>query len=221
MWWPAVAKAEWRGRGGGFPTQPGQRPVTTWVYKPEASDTCLELLMMSGGPLETCWDFNKLWNNKFYYKAASCWYFYWIVYDARIHEYQKAIGESVCKGSFRNFIMSACFTDLIKAFQFQSFVHRSPAIVCSQITCYCLCSQVTYYCLCSQVTCYCLCSQVTCYCLFTGHLLLSLFTGHLLLSLFAGHLLLSLFAGHLLLSLCTGHLLLSLFTGHLLLSLRR
>jgi len=24
--------------------------------------------MMSGGPLETCWAFNKLWNNKFYYK---------------------------------------------------------------------------------------------------------------------------------------------------------
>ena len=27
-------------------------------------------------------------NNKFYYKAASCWYFYWVIYDARIHEYQ-------------------------------------------------------------------------------------------------------------------------------------
>jgi len=32
---------------------------------------------MSGVPLETCWAFKKLWNNKFYYKAASCWYFYW------------------------------------------------------------------------------------------------------------------------------------------------
>jgi hypothetical protein len=32
---------------------------------------------MSGVPLETCWAFSKLWNNKFYYKAASCWYFYW------------------------------------------------------------------------------------------------------------------------------------------------
>ena len=31
---------------------------------------------------------NKLWNNKFYYKAASCWNFYWVIYDARIHEYQ-------------------------------------------------------------------------------------------------------------------------------------
>ena len=35
-------------------------------------------LMMSGVPLETCWAFKKLWNNKFYYKAASCWYFYWV-----------------------------------------------------------------------------------------------------------------------------------------------
>jgi hypothetical protein len=28
--------------------------------------------MMSGVPLETCCDFGKLWNNKFYYKVASC-----------------------------------------------------------------------------------------------------------------------------------------------------
>ena len=39
-------------------------------------------------PLETCWAFKKLWNNKFYYKAASCWYFNGVIYDARIHEYQ-------------------------------------------------------------------------------------------------------------------------------------
>jgi len=24
---------------------------------------------------ETCWAFNKRWNNKFYYKVASCWLF--------------------------------------------------------------------------------------------------------------------------------------------------
>jgi len=35
----------------------------------------LELLMMSGMPLETCWAFNGRWNNKFYYKVASCWLF--------------------------------------------------------------------------------------------------------------------------------------------------
>jgi len=30
---------------------------------------------MSSMPLETCWAFNKFWNNKFYYKVASCWLF--------------------------------------------------------------------------------------------------------------------------------------------------
>ena len=34
-----------------------------------------ELLMMSGMALETCWAFNQLRNNKFYYKVASCWLF--------------------------------------------------------------------------------------------------------------------------------------------------
>jgi hypothetical protein len=37
---------------------------------------CLELLMMSDEPLEIYTAFNKLLNNKFYYKATSCWYFY-------------------------------------------------------------------------------------------------------------------------------------------------
>ena len=35
----------------------------------------LELLMMSGLPLETCWAFNEQWNNKFCYKVISCWLF--------------------------------------------------------------------------------------------------------------------------------------------------
>jgi hypothetical protein len=35
----------------------------------------LELLMMSCMPLETCWAFNERWNNKLYYKGASCWLF--------------------------------------------------------------------------------------------------------------------------------------------------
>jgi len=37
-----------------LPTQPWQRPVTIWAYKPEARKYSLELLMMSGVPLETC-----------------------------------------------------------------------------------------------------------------------------------------------------------------------
>jgi len=47
-----VTKAEWEMDL--FPTQPWQRPVTTWAYKPEAAKYSLELLMMSGVPLETC-----------------------------------------------------------------------------------------------------------------------------------------------------------------------
>jgi hypothetical protein len=35
----------------------------------------LELLMMNGMLLKTCWAFNKLLNNTFYYKAASRWLF--------------------------------------------------------------------------------------------------------------------------------------------------
>ena len=35
----------------------------------------LELLMMSGMPLETFWAVNERWNNKFCYKVASCWLF--------------------------------------------------------------------------------------------------------------------------------------------------
>jgi hypothetical protein len=35
----------------------------------------LELLMMSGMPVETCSAFNERWNNKFHYKVASCWLF--------------------------------------------------------------------------------------------------------------------------------------------------
>jgi len=80
-------------------TQPGQRPVTTCVYKPEAANTVwsswgckysLELLMMSGMPLETCWAFNKIWNNKFYYKVSSCWYFYWLILN--VTRYSRYLG---------------------------------------------------------------------------------------------------------------------------------
>jgi len=35
----------------------------------------LELLMMSGIPLETCWAFNERWNNRFCCGVGSCWLF--------------------------------------------------------------------------------------------------------------------------------------------------
>ena len=39
--------------------------------------------------LNNCWTIKKHWNNKFYYKTASCWFFLWdLYYDARIHEHQ-------------------------------------------------------------------------------------------------------------------------------------
>ena len=40
--------------------------------------------MMSGMPLETCWAFNERWNNKFYYKVASCWFF--LLIHTTMHE---------------------------------------------------------------------------------------------------------------------------------------
>jgi len=65
MWWPAVVK---------FPLRLdySQSPHT---YVNQRLRIQLELLMMSGMPLETCWAFNERWINKFYYKVASCWLF--------------------------------------------------------------------------------------------------------------------------------------------------
>jgi len=49
---------------------------------------CCRPLMMGGVSPETCWAIKKHWNNKFYYTAASCWFFLWdLYYDARIHEH--------------------------------------------------------------------------------------------------------------------------------------
>jgi hypothetical protein len=61
--------------------------------------------MMRGVPLKTCLAFDKLWNNKFYYEAASCWYFYWVIHDARIHEYQIVHAVRNVKSYRQNHIM--------------------------------------------------------------------------------------------------------------------
>ena len=67
MWWPAVVKSE-------FPLRLdyGRSPH---AYVNQRLQIQLELLMMSGVPLETCWAFNERWNNKLWYKVASCWLF--------------------------------------------------------------------------------------------------------------------------------------------------
>jgi hypothetical protein len=45
------------------------------VYVNQRLQIQLELLIMSGVPLGTCWAYNETWNNKFYYKVVSCWLF--------------------------------------------------------------------------------------------------------------------------------------------------
>jgi len=67
MWWPAVVKSEWKLR-----LEYDRLPR---AYVSQKLQIQLELLMMSVMPLETCWAFNERWNNKFYYKVASCWLF--------------------------------------------------------------------------------------------------------------------------------------------------
>ena len=67
MWWPAVVKSEWELR-----LDYGRSPH---AYVNQRLQIQLELLMISGMPLATCWAFNDRWNNKLYYKVASCWLF--------------------------------------------------------------------------------------------------------------------------------------------------
>jgi len=55
----------------------GRQPKT--YVKPETAITVFDLLMMGGVSPETCWAIEKHWNNKFYYTAASCWFFLWIL----------------------------------------------------------------------------------------------------------------------------------------------
>jgi hypothetical protein len=66
----------------------GDRPLSSLLYDNGRSPhVCVNqrlqiqfrALMMSGMPLETCWSFNKLWNNKFYYKLHLVGYFYWFI----------------------------------------------------------------------------------------------------------------------------------------------
>jgi len=73
MWWQALVKSEWE-LSSEFPLRLdyGRSPH---AYVNQRLQIQLELLMMSGMPLETCWAFNERWNNKFCYNVASCWLF--------------------------------------------------------------------------------------------------------------------------------------------------
>ena len=64
--------------------EPSQRPATTNVCKTRGCNYSLELLMMGGVSPATCWAITKHWNNKFYPKVASCWFFLWdLLYDCK------------------------------------------------------------------------------------------------------------------------------------------
>jgi hypothetical protein len=70
-------------------TKASQGPKTKNVCKTRGWNYTFEFLMMSGVSPETCWAIKKCWNNKFYYKVASCWFFLWdLYYVTRIHEHQ-------------------------------------------------------------------------------------------------------------------------------------
>ena len=111
--------------------------VTTWVYKSEAANTVLELLMMSDVPLETCWAFNKLCNNKFYYKAASCWYFYWDNLICMLITFDTFI--------FQNFHLVFLFLMIYKEATFPIRCHKTYVTVMAFLS-----RSITFYCNCSK-----------------------------------------------------------------------
>jgi hypothetical protein len=74
IWWPLS-----RLGGNWVPTQPGQRPVTTWVYKPEAVNTVWSSWWWAVCRSKHVEPSIKFWNNKFYYKVHLVGYFYWFV----------------------------------------------------------------------------------------------------------------------------------------------
>jgi hypothetical protein len=101
--------------------------------------------MMSGTPLETCWAFNERYNNKLYYKVASCWLFLLIhttmlhgsmnITDAKFFEFIEY--RSTCFG--RSFRPSSGAQDCTYNFRYMSI--SCPLVSCQQ-TC------MTYTCSC-------------------------------------------------------------------------
>ena len=92
VWWPPVVKSELEQ----FPLRLdyGRSPH---AYVNQRLQIQLELPMMSGVPLETCWAFNERWNNKFCYKVASCWLF--LLNHTTVHGSMN-IKDKIMKGYF-------------------------------------------------------------------------------------------------------------------------
>ena len=78
----------------------------------------LELLMMSGMPLETCWAFNKFWNNKFYYKVTSCWLL--LLIHTGMHESMNIIFQtSLC--DFKEILIRCFFSSIVSTINYCAF----------------------------------------------------------------------------------------------------
>jgi hypothetical protein len=74
MWWPAVVKSEWEQFS--LRLDYGRSPHACVNQRRQIQ---LELLMMSGVPLETCWAFNERWNNKSITRLHLVGYFSWVI----------------------------------------------------------------------------------------------------------------------------------------------
>ena len=88
----------------------------------------LELLMMSGMPLETCWAFSERWNNKFYYKVASCWLFLLSRYVLSHYPYIRA---ETCRRNERLYgcVCCMCIFFLLSQTNIYSHILESKSVV--------------------------------------------------------------------------------------------
>jgi hypothetical protein len=117
MWWPAVVKSE-------FPLRL-DNGRSSHLYVNQRLQYSLDLLMMSGMPLEKCWAFNERWNNKFYYNVASFWLF------LLIHTAMHGSMNIKC-----NIIICVAFI-IVKNNEVKGYYERNSPFFC--VYCFCTC----------------------------------------------------------------------------------
>jgi hypothetical protein len=86
----------------------------------------LELLMMSGVPLETCWAFNEQWNNKFFYKVASCCLF--LLSHALCYKFQFSIPILLSSKNILNVSQAPKFCEVLYRKHTDCLIQRSFAV---------------------------------------------------------------------------------------------
>ena len=121
MWWPAVVILD-----------NGRSPH---AYVNQRLQIHLELLMMRVMPLETCWAFNERWNNKFYYKVASCWLFLqsWILLLLRVYSRYKLVNKAKFLHNFSYYVY---FISVRVSGDYIPIVRRNNCIYATLGTCY-------------------------------------------------------------------------------------